>query len=273
MKEHVILGVRIHDLSDEELDDELRAALDKETPTTIVTPNPEMLLIAQKKNAFKALLNRASLILADGIGVHYAAAALENEDLHNRHTGVDTLDKIIDLAQEEEKRIVFVGGKTGVAERAALMMKQKYPNLHIRGIDPGIVVQNNDGVVCQKQVLIDIREQQPDILVVALGQEKQEYFMDTYVPKLPSVRIVIGVGGAFDVLAGQLRRAPRVMRKMGLEWLWRLRLEPRRFPRIVRAAIVFPGVVALESVKRKRFMKALKRVGKRVTKELFSSKA
>ena len=88
-----------------------------------------------------------------------------------------------------------------------------------------------------------IREEAPDILLIALGHGKQEKWIAAHLPELPSVKVAMGVGGAFDFIAGRVLRAPRILRRLGLEWLWRLILQPSRLPRIWRAVIKFPILV------------------------------
>ena len=125
-------------------------------------------------------------------------------------------------------------------------MKEKFPNINVLTFDPGRVAA--DGKV--DQTIIDqINQLAPDVLAVALGQRKQERFANSYLKQIPTVKIIIGIGGALDMISGNLPRAPKFLRRLGLEWFWRLVIEPSRWPRIVRAVIIFPIVVIIEKIK------------------------
>lgn len=133
----------------------------------------------------------------------------------------------------------FFGGKNGAAEKTAKFLQRQFPKLKIAGFNCGGEV-NQDGALQDKNILAKIKQSRPDILFVAFGCPKQEKFIIRYLSKLKSVRIAIGVGGAFDILSGKIQRAPKLFRFFGLEWLWRLVKEPKRIKRIYTATVKFP---------------------------------
>jgi len=249
MKIHNIFNHRLDDLSDQELGQLFSDWLNGSKPKTIVTPNPEFFLLARHDKEFAELLFQSDLSLPDGVGLKYAIAALTDQKLEHRHTGVDTLEYLASTGA----RLALVGGKKEIAEKAAENLKRKFPSSDIIVIDPGQVPE--DGTPTMETIEI-IKRSEPKILAVALGQGKQEKFIAKILPELTSVRIVIGVGGAPDMISGQLPRAPLFMRQIGLEWLWRLVIEPKRWPRIFRAVIVFPAVVIWATISEHRFWKA-----------------
>ena len=265
MRDFHLYGVRIFDLSTSELTDLLSGWLLSDTPHAIVTPNPEFVLAARRDPSFVELLNRAELSLPDGVGLRFAIPALTGERLSNRHTGVDTLLLLAKLCAEQGRRLVLVGGGPGVAEAAAESMRRQFVGLDVNVVDVGIVRDDRNEI---ERISYDrtksVRFEDADVVAVALGMGKQERFIQAMrsshdqLTNLPinQPRIYIGIGGALDMIAGTRRRAPSIVRRVGLEWLWRLIIEPRRFRRIFNAAIVFPAVVVWDTLRRHRFVAA-----------------
>jgi N-acetylglucosaminyldiphosphoundecaprenol N-acetyl-beta-D-mannosaminyltransferase len=167
-----------------------------------------------------------------------------------RWPGVEIAAMLLRLAAERGETVAFVGGSPDVAERAAARWRA-LPGLKVVVAGAGVAV-DEDGIARsmarpedgEDETLDVIRSAAPTIVLVGLGAPKQERWIARHADAFPSVRIMIGVGGAFDMWAGSKRRAPRAFRALGLEWLWRLALEPRRLPRTLRATVVFP-VLAL----------------------------
>ncbi len=222
---------------------------------TIVTPNPEMILQARKDPSFAETLNRADASVPDGVGLQYAAAAF-GDRLEHRHAGVDLLKELAAICVTREQPLLLLGGKNGSAERAAQYLHGLYPGLNVHAYDPG-PIEWHEGVWHLPPGLRDfLRVRRPAAVAIGLGQGKQEAFAEDILADLPFVRVSIGVGGAFEMLAGALPRAPERWRRGGFEWLWRLWLEPRRFVRIFRAVVIFPAVVALATLKQRRFFRA-----------------
>lgn len=224
-----ILGIKVDNISRPEAIAAVEQMLRNGGQHIITTPNPEMLVAARKDDEFREALNRADLALPDGFGLMLAARFLSTP-LKERICGSDFVWDIFALAAEKGYIIYFLGGKEGVAQKAAKNLKPQFPNLKIVGVD-------------SEPQFDRIRAAAPDILLVAFGHSKQEKWIARHLGELPSVKIAMGVGGVFDFISGRVRRAPRFMRLIGLEWLWRLAREPRRVTRIWRAVVVFPCLI------------------------------
>ncbi len=254
---HHLLGVRIDDLSVAELEVKLENWLqDQEGGHTIVTPNAEFLLESRKNSAFKDLLNQSDLAVADSVSLQYAAAALSETRLVYRLPGVDLLEKLCELASRRDVSVLLLGGAPSCAESSAQKFRQRLETLDISAIDPGQISWQGNALEVSKDLLRQMNGLAPSIIAVALGQHKQEQFMAQVRAACPSVKIWIGVGGAFEMISGQKKRAPRWLSNVGLEWLWRLLIEPQRWRRIFNASIVFPLIVAREAFRRKTFLRS-----------------
>lgn len=181
----------------------------------VVTPGPEFLLEATAHEKFRKIINQADLSLPDGMGLK-VAALLTGQSLPHRVTGVDFVHDVLALAAREGKSVFFFGSH-GQAEPAALAALKKYPTLRIAGMETGF--RGPWQKLHDHQVLAKIHLAKPDVLLVALGAPKQELWISKHRQALHDVKIAIGVGRTFDYLAGQAKRAPKVMRGLGLEWL------------------------------------------------------
>lgn len=239
-----ILGVKIDKIS---LKEALRAAdslslSGSNSQYFMVTCNPEIILHAQKDETYKNILNSASLLVADGFGLILASKFL-NISLSERVVGVDFLEKFCGICASGGKSIFLLGGDKDIARKTAENLKNKYSNLKIAGwLDGDIDLDNCHEI---------IKNFNPDILFVAFGHPKQEKWIYDNLAKIPSVKFAMGIGGAFDFISGRVWRAPKFMRKVGLEWFWRLLTQPWRVKRIFNAIIIFP-VVFLVSLANKK---------------------
>jgi N-acetylglucosaminyldiphosphoundecaprenol N-acetyl-beta-D-mannosaminyltransferase len=242
----VIFGVRLDELASvEQLRGVATGFLDGERAFRIFTPNPEILLFAREDTRYADVLRSADLALPDGTGVAIVQT-LRNGRSVRRWPGVEIAALLLRLAAERGETVAFVGGTPKVAERSAARWRA-LPGLKVVTAGAGATI-GEDGLAQptdrEDEIVEAIRSASPTIVLVGLGAPKQERWIERHADDFPSVRIMIGVGGAFDMWAGSKRRAPRALRTLGLEWLWRLALEPRRLPRILRATVVFP-VLAL----------------------------
>ncbi len=174
----------------------------------IVTPNPEFLVAAQNDTVFKKILNGADLSIPDGAGLKLSGK------IKNTFAGTDFMEKLVGLAAEKGFTTGFLGGRDGVAKKCTECLLKKYPKLKIA------LVSSDTG------------EKIPplDLLFVALGHIKQEKWIADNLDKIP-VHVAMGVGGAFDYLGGFVPRAPEWIRGLGLEWLFRLIVQPWRIKR------------------------------------------
>jgi len=194
----------------------------------IVTPNPEIMMYAMRDRSYQDILNRAQVSLPDGVGVLMAAKMLKKGNM-SRITGVDFMVELVRQCAKEGLVTGFLGGMPGVAEKTVECLRNSYPDL-IVGFTGS--EWNTDKI---KNESIDQRpktsDQRPiDILFVAFGFPKQERWISENLSKIP-VKAAMGVGGSFDYISGRVHRAPRVMRSLGLEWAFRLVVEPWRIKR------------------------------------------
>jgi len=235
-----ILGISINNYSLTEVLDKIRGFLNSTGQHYIVTTNPEFIMASRKDDEFRNILNKADLSIADGMGIKFAASYL-GQKLKQRITGVELLWEIARLAEQEGKSIYLLGSKKGVPEQAAFQILQKHPNITIAGAECGYRRWHRR---IKDEKLVDmVNRRQPDILFVAFGHQKQEKWIYHNLPKLSSVKVAMGVGGSFDYISGKVKRAPGLMRKLGLEWLFRLIRQPWRLPRIITAVIKFSFAV------------------------------
>lgn len=230
-----ILGVPIDAVSMKTALSMLRAFCRSETAHHVMTPNPEMLVRASMDQAFRAVLQRSALNLPDGVGILWAARFV-GSSLPERVTGVDVLQALCSLP--DPPPIFLLGAAKGIAERCAQMLREASPNLRIVGTYAGSPSPDEEAKICER-----IRASGAQVLFVAFGAPAQDLWIDRVLPSLPGIRVAMGVGGAFDFIAGIRSRAPAWMRRIGLEWLWRLVQEPSRLGRILTATVIFPLLV------------------------------
>jgi len=228
-----LLGIPLDPVTSGEATTRLREMLSTPGQWHVMTPNSEMLVEASKNERFRALLNRTALNLPDSIGLLWAAR-LTGQHLPERVTGVDAVTGLC-AELSADHRVFLLGARPGVAEAAANALQRRNPHLRIVGTYAGSPHAEDATEILQKIALAE-----PHLLLVAYGAPAQDLWIDRYMRDLPCVRVAIGVGGTFDFLAGERKRAPKLMQECGLEWLWRLVQEPSRWKRIWTAVIVFP---------------------------------
>lgn len=204
-------------------------------PFFIATPNPEMLLAARKNQEFKKILQNTDLNIPDGFGI-ILAAKVNHTPLLQRVTGTDLMQKICEHAPKGTK-IFLLGAGPGIAEKTGEKLVAQNPNLKIVGNHSG-----SAAIEEEQSILQMINDSGAEILFVAFGAPKQELWIVRNLHNLKTVKVVMGVGGAFDFISGTRKRAPNLMRKIGLEWLFRLIIQPTRIKRIYNATIKFPLV-------------------------------
>jgi len=243
-----ILGVQIDNLSLQEVLEKVKLFLADKNQHFIVTPNPEFLVAAQKDSRFKEILNYADIAVADGVGLIKAAKFLGQR--LQRVPGVDLSWAICELAEQTGFSVYLLGAKEMVAAQMTEKLLHHLPQLKVVGAESGgeIIDPKKDDL----DLLARINDAKPKILFVAFGQVKQEKWIFYHLDKLPSVKLAIGVGGTFDYIAGTAKRPPKFIRRMGLEWLYRLIWEPWRWKRILNAVVVFPILVAIFKIKSRR---------------------
>ncbi|MDH8677693.1 WecB/TagA/CpsF family glycosyltransferase [Fusibacter bizertensis] len=221
-----IFGVRFDNVTLEEANKKFIGFMGNERLRTIYTPNPEIVMMAQEDDEFKVVLNEGDLVIPDGIGI-VLASKVHHLGLNDRVPGIELMDLMLEYCNRAGKSIFLFGGKPGVAEMAAENIKLAHPNLNIVGTRDGYFETGKE-----LKILDEINEKKPDILFVALGASKQEKWIHRY-KKTINASVAMGVGGALDVWAGTVRRAPVIFQKLGLEWFYRLIKQPTRFKRML----------------------------------------
>lgn len=218
-----VLGVKIDDINMDDTVDTVKSWLQKGGKHYIVTPNPEILVAAQKDSRLKKILNEADLSIPDGIGLKLSGK------IQNTVPGTDLMEKLVELSAEKGFVVSFLGGREEVAGKCAECLKKKYPRLKVGFAGSGGEVDSEG-----EEILTSDSGNFPlppcDLLFVAFGHIKQEKWIVNNLKKMP-VKITMGVGGAFDYLSGNVSRAPEWVRRLGFEWLFRLMRQPRRIRR------------------------------------------
>lgn len=221
MKEN-FLGVDVCNYDYDTLASLLMKDIEKKKKSFIVAINPEKIMKAQTDEELRKLLNRADYQIPDGVGV-ILASKLKGGQVKSRVTGIDMMLKLCQTAATQGKRVFLYGGKPGVADAAKAELERKIPGIQIVG--------TLHGYEKDEKVIIDtINEHQPEIMFVALGSPAQEYWIVNHMDQVTPC-IFQGVGGSYDVISGNLKRAPELFQTLGLEWFYRLVKEPWRWKR------------------------------------------
>jgi N-acetylglucosaminyldiphosphoundecaprenol N-acetyl-beta-D-mannosaminyltransferase len=219
-----ILGIPIHDVTLEEALDWIAAWMAEGGAHQIATVNPEFVMAARRAPAVRAVLENADLCLPDGVGITLAARYL-GRPLRERVAGVDLVEKLSVRAVGEGWRLFLLGAAPGVAERAAAILCSRNPGLIVAGTYAG-----SPRVDEEDEIISRVREAEADVLLVAYGAPAQDLWLARNLART-GARVGAGVGGALDYIAGVVPRAPRWMRRVGLEWLYRLIRQPWRWRR------------------------------------------
>jgi len=217
-----ILGVPINAISEEQALDVLEGYLDTDTNHVVVTPNPEGVMQALRNPQLAYAIEQADLSLADGTGI-VMAAKYTRQKIPGRVRGYDTVMALFERLSCKRKFTVYMlGAKPGVAEKAKTKLEESYPNLKVIGYHHGFFTED-------AEIINEINNLSPDILLVGLGMPRQELWA-TENRKI-NARITMCIGGTIDVIAGVAHLPPPLLRKIGLEWLYRLFKNPSRFKR------------------------------------------
>jgi len=279
-----IAGVRIHRVNSAKTMSLISSWIRKDvSPRHVATVNPEFVVFAQSNPEFRSILNAADLDVADGGGILPAAQFIKHlslVDYRGLHrfiyallygvycgvsllvnpralqaipetvAGVDLVDTICRQAASNGWRVFLLGGWGDVSSKAARVLRDKYPGLIINSFSgaPRVMLETKKEL---EETLGKVTAFRSDVLLVGYGFPHQDFWIFRHKHKLPC-RVVIGIGGALDMISGRLPRAPLLVRKFHLEWLWRLCLQPSRFRRIFSAVVAFPLLVFREGLRRNR---------------------
>lgn len=240
-----ILGIKIDEISENNLTAKIKDFLASKEKHYIVTPNPEIILKSRKDEELKNILNYADIAIPDGFGL-FCAAKILGQPLKTRITGIDLVIKTCKELSKTEHSVFFLGGQKGSAKIITEKVQEKFPELLIAGSFDGRIEDNTEN---DRIITSIINHSNANVLFVGLGAPKQEKWIFRNLDKLTNIKIAIGIGGGIDFMTGKARRAPLWMRKYGLEWLYRFKQEPiKRFLRMLNAVIVFPTKVFIDSL-------------------------
>lgn len=220
-----VLGVGFDNLTRQEAIKTAVQLIEKHSSSYMVTPNPEIVMAAWENPELMSAVEKADMVIPDGIGVVKAAKIL-GTPLRERLPGIEIGEAILKYLSDNGKSVFLLGAKPGVAELAARNMSVRFPGLNICGTNDGYFKED-------APVVAKINAVKPDFLLVCLGAPKQELWMAQNADKL-DVGLMAGLGGSLDVFAGTVERAPKKWQDMNLEWLYRCIKEPWRFKRIAK---------------------------------------
>lgn len=226
MKRIKVLDIGFDNVTMEEAIEKCKEFIKSYTGNLIVTPNPEIVMRAKDDENFKSIINSAELVIPDGIGIIKAGNIL-GTPLKERVAGYDLICNLLELYKNGDATFYFWGSKPGYADEAKENLEKKYPNIKILGTHNGYFKPEEE-----QEIIDEIRNLKPDILLVGTGAPKQEMLINKYKNE-GFFKIGIGCGGSIDVLAGRVKRAPKLFIKLHLEWFYRLLKEPTRFKRML----------------------------------------
>jgi len=220
-----ICGVNIDNISMENVIEEIEDLIIKGREGFIVTPNVDHIVQLQKDAGFSAVYRDAVLVLADGVPLLWASKFLDIP-LKEKISGSDLFPRLCEVAARRGYRLFFCGGREGAADMAKAVLEKKFPGLNVVETYCPPLGFEKDKKENSKIVRL-IKDAQPDILFVGLGAPKQEKWIHKYKDQY-QVPVSIGIGVSFEFVAGMIKRAPLWMQKIGLEWFWRVMMEPGR---------------------------------------------
>jgi N-acetylglucosaminyldiphosphoundecaprenol N-acetyl-beta-D-mannosaminyltransferase len=221
-------SVSTAEVVDRVLDRCARPVTPAEPPLTIFSCNVDMVVKAARDPAFGRTLASAGLLTADGMPIVWLGRALGGT-FPERVTGADLVPEIARACAETGFRVFFLGAAEGVAAEAARRLQASHPGLQVAGVlSPPIGFDRSPETL--QPVFEAVRAARPDVLFVALGAPRQERFLEMHAAAL-GAKVALGIGAAIDMAAGRVHRAPKIVQRMGAEWLWRLAREPRRLGR------------------------------------------
>ncbi len=206
--------------------------------TAIFTPNPEIVQMCIEDESFYSVINSAELIVPDGIGVVKASRILKTP-LKEKVAGVELGERVLDIAARNGKGVFLFGGKDStrtesgisVADQCIPVFEEKFKGIKIAGTRDGYC--KKEGEENDETVRL-INESGAEVLFVCLGAPAQEKWIYNNREKLPNVKVYLGLGGSLDVYSGNVKRAPKLFIKLGLEWFYRLLCEPKRIGRMMK---------------------------------------
>lgn len=264
-----LLGVKInYPYPKKNFEKDLESMLQTKDKKFIFTVNPEFIVDSVNDSLFKKILNKGFFNSADGIGVVFALEYqehlkagksridaikvlfkdyLKGSITSKRLTGVEISEKIFEFSNKNYKNIFLLGGDSRklVSEKLLIDLERKYPNINFIGASSSFSSKPNDdskSIEYINSCLKSKGQKKIDFILVGYGHPYQEKWIERNHTKVPA-NVFIGVGGTFDFLSGSIKRAPKLIQKIGLEWLFRLIMQPSRFKRIYKAVVTFSYLI------------------------------
>ena len=229
-----VLGVGFDNISMDQAVAEAVRLMNTEGAHYVVTPNPEIVETCRQDAAAMTAVQKADMVIADGIGVIYGSRIL-GTPLKERVPGIELAQNLMSKMAETGKTLFLLGSKPGIAEEAARRLREVYPGLQIVGTRDGYFKED-------EPVVREIRESGADVVFVCLGAPKQEKWMQKN-GEATGAHLLLGLGGCLDVFSGNVQRAPVAFQKLGLEWFYRLIKNPSRAGRMMRLPLFLVHVV------------------------------
>lgn len=231
-----ILGVPFVNITPEEAVNKVTSYLNNNGKSMIFTPNPEMVMEARKNKEFMEILNSSTMNVPDGIGIVYGSRFTPNKIKH-RVAGYDLMLGVFDKMKDMGKTAYFFGGAPGIADRAKKAIEERFPGLKIVGTANGYFDKERE-----KEIIAEINELKPDLLLVGIGFPKQEKWIYDHIKEL-NIKAAAGVGGSFDGWCGNVPRAPKFFIDHNIEWFYRLIKQPSRIGRMMQLPLFMLVVI------------------------------
>ncbi|BBH23887.1 acetylglucosaminyldiphosphoundecaprenol acetyl-beta-D-mannosaminyltransferase [Paenibacillus baekrokdamisoli] len=220
-----IYGIRFSKLNMTDTVQYLINRVERREPTQVITGNPIMVMAALEQPNFHRVMCDAELVVPDGTGVVWAAKHI-GQPVTERVAGYDLLHRLMQIGEQRSWRVFLLGTTQAIIEQTAIKLQEQYPGVTIVGYRNGYFGPDQDEEVVQY-----IRASESDLLFVARSVDTQEPWISKYKEAF-GVPVIMGVGGSFDVISGNLKRAPKIFQKMRMEWLYRLLQQPSRYKRM-----------------------------------------
>ncbi len=245
-----ILGIDVDNIDVDEAGQITKELIENSNKTckVIVAPNTEFIMMAQKDEEFYNILREADLATPDSVGV-MIGSKLQKKPLKQRIPGQMYFRKVLEVGEKEGWTFYLLGGKGDVPALAAENVKKIYPNLKIVGYHEGFFEKDSE-----EDVIAEINKLQPNVLFVAMGAPIQEKWIAKHKYEL-KVDVAAGQGGTFDYEAGKIKRAPVIFQKLGIEWFWRLILQPSRIFRMIVLPIYLMKIIFTKDITKGKFDK------------------
>lgn len=221
-----LLGMKVHRINRAQALEALQQFIATGEPHLVVTADASGHVIASGDPEFLRIVNTAALVTPDSTGILWAAKKL-GTPLQERVSGVDLAEQLCAESARKGYGVYFYGAAPGVAEEAAETMRQRYPGANIVGTANGFMNSPEQ----QAELIRDIQAKKPAVLLVAMGIPKQEKWITQHMAEL-RVPVCMGVGGTFDVFSGRVTRAPEAWQRAGMEWLYRLIQNPKKYSKV-----------------------------------------